>query len=65
MPKEEVYQDIHDELLLDGDPKLNMASFVTTAMEEECNKLIIESINKNAVNIDQYPVTNDFHIFFW
>ncbi|TKY71711.1 Glutamate decarboxylase 1 [Spatholobus suberectus] len=61
MPKEAVYQNIHDELLLDGNPKLNMASFVTTAMEEECNKLIMESINKNAINMDEYPVTNEFH----
>ncbi|KAI4313599.1 hypothetical protein L6164_026563 [Bauhinia variegata] len=61
MSKESAYQNIHDELQLDGIPKLNLASFVTTAMEEECNKLIMESINKNYVDMDEYPVTTELH----
>ncbi|KAK4264094.1 hypothetical protein QN277_029429 [Acacia crassicarpa] len=61
MPKEVAYQNIHDELQLDGNPKLNLASFVTTSMEEECNKLIMESINKNYVDMDEYPITTDLH----
>ncbi|KAJ7952675.1 glutamate decarboxylase [Quillaja saponaria] len=61
IPKEVAYQNITDELQLDANPKLNLASFVTTAMEEECNKLIMESINKNYVDKDEYPVTTDFH----
>ncbi|XP_027340905.1 glutamate decarboxylase 1-like [Abrus precatorius] len=61
MPKEAAYQNIHDELQLDAIPKLNLASFVTTSMEEECNKLIMESINKNYVDMDEYPVTTDLH----
>lgn len=32
-PKDAAYQIIHDELLLDGNPRLNLASFVTTWME--------------------------------
>jgi len=62
MPKEAAYQNIHDELQLDAIPKLNLASFVTTSMEEECNKLIMESINKNYVDMDEYPITTDLHV---
>lgn len=62
MPKEAAYQNIHDELQLDANPKLNLASFVTTSMEEECNKLIMESINKNYVDMDEYPVTTELHV---
>jgi glutamate decarboxylase len=62
MPKEAAYQNIHDELKLDAIPKLNLASFVTTSMEEECNKLIMESINKNYVDMDEYPATTDLHV---
>ncbi|CAI8617686.1 unnamed protein product [Vicia faba] len=61
MPKEAAYQKIRDELQLDANPKLNLASFVTTTMEEECNKLIMESINKNYVDMDEYPATTDLH----
>ncbi|KAG2409758.1 Glutamate decarboxylase [Vigna angularis] len=61
MPGEAAYQSIHDELQFDAIPKFNLASFVTTSMEEECNKLIMESINKNYVDMDEYPITTDLH----
>ncbi|XP_057419571.1 glutamate decarboxylase 1-like [Lotus japonicus] len=61
MPKKAAYQNIHDELKLDANPKMNLASFVTTSMEEECNKLMMESINKNYVDMDEYPATTDLH----
>ncbi|RID45303.1 hypothetical protein BRARA_I02045 [Brassica rapa] len=35
IPKEAAYQIINDELMLDGNPRLNLASFVTTWMEPE------------------------------
>ncbi|KAL0421702.1 UNVERIFIED_CONTAM: Glutamate decarboxylase [Sesamum latifolium] len=59
MPKEAAYQIVNDELMLDGNPRLNLASFVTTWMEPECDKLIMESINKNYVDMDEYPVTTE------
>ncbi|CAI7739924.1 unnamed protein product [Closterium sp. NIES-54] len=59
IPKEAAYQMIHDELLLDCNPRLNLASFVTTWMEPECDQLIMESLNKNYINIEEYPVTNE------
>ncbi|GKV05300.1 hypothetical protein SLEP1_g17329 [Rubroshorea leprosula] len=59
MPKEAAYQVINDELMLDGNPRLNLASFVTTWMEPECDKLIMAAINKNYVDMDEYPVTTE------
>ncbi|XP_040997514.1 glutamate decarboxylase-like [Juglans microcarpa x Juglans regia] len=59
IPREAAYQIINDELMLDGTPKLNLASFVTTWMEPECDKLIMASINKNYVDMDEYPVTTE------
>ncbi|MHB1693332.1 MAG: glutamate decarboxylase [bacterium] len=51
------YQLIHDELNIDGNPSLNLASFVTTWMDSHSEKLIIETINKNLVDQDEYPQT--------
>ncbi|GLT74170.1 hypothetical protein SLA2020_459830 [Shorea laevis] len=59
MPKEAAYQVINDELMLDGNPRLNLASFVTTWMEPECDKLIMAAVNKNYVDMDEYPVTTE------
>ncbi|KAL4362031.1 hypothetical protein GQ457_04G010090 [Hibiscus cannabinus] len=62
IPKEAAFQIINDELMLDGNPRLNLASFVTTWMEPECNKLIMDAINKNYVDMDEYPVTTDLQV---
>nr|CAD1832897.1 unnamed protein product [Ananas comosus var. bracteatus] len=59
IPKEAAYQIINDELMLDGNPRLNLASFVTTWMEPECDKLIMAAVNKNYVDMDEYPVTTE------
>ncbi|ONM03626.1 Pyridoxal phosphate (PLP)-dependent transferase superfamily protein [Zea mays] len=59
IPREAAQQIISDELMLDGNPRLNLASFVTTWMEPECDKLIMDSINKNYVDMDEYPVTTE------
>ena len=63
IPKEAAYQIINDELMLDGNPRLNLASFVTTWMEPECDKLIQASINKNYVDMDEYPVTTELQVW--
>ena len=70
IPKEAAFQIINDELMLDGNPRLNLASFVTTWMEPECDKLIMASVNKNYVDMDEYPVTTElqaslFYFFKW
>ncbi len=46
IPPASAYQIIHDELDLDGNPSLNLASFVTTWMEPEARQLINENLQK-------------------
>jgi glutamate decarboxylase len=57
IPPHAAYQLIHEELNLDGNPALNLASFVTTWMEPEADKIIMDSIAKNYVDNDEYPQT--------
>ena len=52
-----VYRMIHDGLLLDGSSRLNMATFVTTWMEPEAERLMAESFDKNMIDKDEYPHT--------
>lgn len=58
MPAKAAYQLIHEELNLDGNPSLNLASFVTTWMEPEADQLIMDSVDKNYVDNDEYPQTS-------
>lgn len=51
------YQIIHDELRLDGYSMLNLATFVTTWMEDEGSKILSETLDKNMVDRDEYPQT--------
>lgn len=57
MPKEVAYRMIKDELSLDGNPMLNLASFVTTYMEEEAERLMSEAFSKNFIDYEEYPQT--------
>ncbi|KIW61469.1 glutamate decarboxylase [Exophiala xenobiotica] len=57
MPKEIAYRMIKDELSLDGNPMLNLASFVTTFMEDEAEKLMTEAFAKNFIDYEEYPQT--------
>jgi glutamate decarboxylase len=52
-----IYQVIKDELQLDGDAHMNLATFVTTWMEPMASKLMSESFEKNLVDRDEYPQT--------
>ena len=51
------YQIIHDELMLDGNARQNLATFVTTWMEPEVGQLMAECLPKNMINKDEYPQT--------
>jgi len=51
------YQIAHDELMLDGNARLNLATFVTTWMEREAETLMAECADKNLVDKDEYPQT--------
>ncbi|MHB1535622.1 MAG: glutamate decarboxylase [Acidimicrobiales bacterium] len=62
MPAAAAYQLIHDELNLDGNPDLNLASFVTTWMEPEADRLAAETLNRNFIDHDEYPQTEEIHL---
>ncbi|MFF7988335.1 glutamate decarboxylase [Kitasatospora xanthocidica] len=57
VPAETAYQLIHDELMLDGNAKLNLATFVTTSMEAQATRLMTECLDKNMIDKDEYPQT--------
>jgi glutamate decarboxylase len=57
VPPEVAYQLIHDELLLDGSARLNLATFVTTWMEPQARLLMAETVDKNMIDKDEYPQT--------
>ncbi len=61
-PKEErearhVYQIVHDELMLDGNSRQNLATFCSTWLEPEVHQLMNECIDKNMIDKDEYPQT--------
>ena len=51
------YDLVHDELMLDGNARLNLATFVTTWMEAEARTLMSETCDKNIIDKDEYPQT--------
>ncbi|MGW7490807.1 glutamate decarboxylase [Streptomyces sp. NPDC054786] len=51
------YQFVHDELMLDGNSRLNLATFVTTWMEPQAGVLMSECRDKNMIDKDEYPRT--------
>ena len=51
------YQVVHDEAMLDGNARLNLATFVGTWMEAEAAKLYAETFDKNMIDKDEYPQT--------
>ncbi|SDD65418.1 glutamate decarboxylase [Rhodococcus tukisamuensis] len=62
MPEEDMdpaaaYRFIHDELMLDGSSRLNLATFVTTWMDPEAEQLMAETFDKNMIDKDEYPAT--------
>ena len=50
-------QVVRDELILDGNARLNLATFVTTWMEPEAEQLMAECAAKNMIDKDEYPQT--------
>jgi glutamate decarboxylase len=55
MNPDTAYQLVHDELLLDGRSRLNLATFVTTWMEPQAARLMAETADRNLVDKDEYP----------
>ncbi|KAH8929011.1 glutamate decarboxylase [Atractiella rhizophila] len=59
MPARVAARFVHDELLMDGNPALNLASFVTTYMEEEAEHLMMQNLSKNFIDIEEYPACGE------
>jgi glutamate decarboxylase len=56
------YQIIHDELMLDGNARLNLATFVTTWAEPQAKQLMAECLDKNMIDKDEYPNTAELEV---
>lgn len=57
LPADVAYQFIHDELMVDGNARLNLATFVSTWMEPQADRLMAECFDKNMIDRDEYPQT--------
>jgi glutamate decarboxylase len=57
MDPDAALQVIRDELILDGNARLNLATFVTTWMEPQAEKLMADCFSKNMIDKDEYPQT--------
>ncbi|HEY9525262.1 MAG TPA: glutamate decarboxylase [Thermopolyspora sp.] len=57
MAPETAYQMVRDELMLDGNARLNLATFVTTWAEPFARRLMDECAEKNMIDKDEYPQT--------
>jgi glutamate decarboxylase len=62
LPAEVAYQIIHDELMLDGNARMNLATFVSTWMEPQAEKLMAECLDKNMIDKDEYPQTAELEM---
>lgn len=62
---ETAYQVVHDEAMLDGNARLNLATFVGTWMEPEAAKLYAEAVDKNMIDKDEYPQTAAIETRCW
>jgi glutamate decarboxylase len=57
MAADTALQMIRDELILDGNARLNLATFVTTWMEPQAEELMADCLSKNMIDKDEYPQT--------
>ncbi len=57
MAPDTALQLIRDELILDGNARLNLATFVTTWMEPQAEQLMQDCLSKNMIDKDEYPQT--------
>ena len=57
MPPLDAMRLIDEELILDGIPMRNLATFVTTWMEPEAQRVIAENLHRNFIDHAEYPQT--------
>jgi glutamate decarboxylase len=65
MLPETAYQIIHDEVMLDGNARLNLATFVGTYMDAQAAQLYAETVDKNMIDKDEYPRTAEIEDRCW
>ncbi len=65
MLPETAYQIVHDEAMLDGNARLNLATFVGTWMDEAANRLYAGAYDKNMIDKDEYPATAEIEDRCW
>ncbi|MGL5869550.1 MAG: glutamate decarboxylase [Clostridium chrysemydis] len=53
------YRLVKDELMDEGNARLNLATFCQTYMEPEATKLMSETLEKNAIDKSEYPQTTE------
>src|SRR5262245_52887634 len=58
MPADDAYELIHLGLRVDGQPSMNLASFVTTWMEPQAQRLIDEARATNHIDHEEYPIAD-------
>ncbi len=57
MPADVAYQILKDEAMLDGNARMNLATFVTTWMDDKATKIMSETMDKNMIDKTEYPQT--------
>jgi glutamate decarboxylase len=57
MPAQDAVRLVTEELVLDGIPIRNLATFVTTWMEPEAEELIVANLRRNFIDHAEYPQT--------
>ena len=65
MLPETAYQIVHDETMLDGNARLNLATFVSTWMDDHADRLYSETYDKNMIDKDEYPQTAAIEQYCW
>ncbi len=58
----DIYQAVHDELMLDGNSRQNLATFCQTWVDPEVHKLMDECVDKNMIDKDEYPQTAELEV---
>ncbi len=48
---------VAEDLALEGDPARNLATFVTTWMEPEARRVIVDNLHRNFIDHAEYPRT--------
>ncbi len=48
---------LDEDLALEGDPMRNLATFVTTWMEPEAQRIIAENLHRNFIDHAEYPIS--------